>query len=207
MAEPSRGLQISRRGWLLAGLLAPLFPARGADSLTVTFDGDNLHVAAPELHFLAGKPLDRLKEGSTVGYVARITLYRDPWITPLKRPAEARFLVSYDVLGEGDKFAVNMPGPPPRNALNLSKAATEAWCLDKVWIAAAGMAADRQFWLQLDVRVGNPRDLSSVLGDNGISVDLIDALSKIPGADAPVTQRAGPLRLAELLRTPRGRNG
>jgi hypothetical protein len=69
------------------------------------------------------------------------------------------------------------------------------------------MAADRQFWLQLDVRVGNPRDLSSVLGDNGISVDLIDALSKIPGADAPVTQRAGPLRLAELLRTPRGRNG
>jgi hypothetical protein len=205
MAEPSRGLQISRRGWLLAGLLAPVFRVWGADTLSVTFDGDNLHVASPDLHFLSGKTLARLQEGSTVVYLARITLYRDQWVTPWKR-AEARFEVSYDVLGE-DKFAVNMPGPPPRKALNLSKAATEAWCLDNLWLAAAGIAADRQFWLQLDVRAGMQKDLSSVLGDSGISVDLIDLLSK-PDADAPLTRRAGPLRLADLVRTPgRGRSG
>ena len=71
MAEPSRGLQISRRCWLLAGLAAPLFRARGAETLTVTFDGDNLHVSSPDLHFLTGKPLERLKDGTaTVQYLA-----------------------------------------------------------------------------------------------------------------------------------------
>ena len=62
MPEPSRGLQISRRCWLLASLVAPLFPARGAaDPLIVTFDGDNLHVSSLGLHFLQGKSLSRLK--------------------------------------------------------------------------------------------------------------------------------------------------
>jgi hypothetical protein len=191
----------------MAGMAAPLSLAWGADSLNVTFDGDNLRVSSPDLHFLSGKPLERLQEGSTVVYLANIALYRDQWVTQWRR-AEARFVVSYDVLGEGDKFAVNMPGPPPRHALNLSKASTEAWCLDNLWMAAAGIAPDRPFWLQLEVRVGSQRDLSSVLGDKGISVDLIDALSRIPGADAPMTRRAGPLRLADLVRTPgRGRQG
>jgi hypothetical protein len=205
MTEPSRGLQISRRGWLLAGLLAPVFRAKGADTLTVTFDGDSLHVSSADLHFLSGKPLARLQEGSTVVYSAATTLFRDSWVTPWKH-AEAKFVVSYDVLGE-DKFAVNMPGPPPRHALNLSKAATEAWCMENIWISVADIAPDRQFWLQLDVRNGSQRDLSSVLGDTGISVDLIDLLSK-PGPDPPLTRRAGPLRLADLVRSPgRGRRG
>jgi hypothetical protein len=204
MAEPSRGLQISRRGWLLAGIAAPVFRAWGADSLGVSFDGDNLRVRSPDLHFLIGKPLERLQEGSTVVYLASTTLYRDRWITPWKR-AEAKFVVSYDVLGE-DKFAVTTPGPPPRHALNLSKAATEAWCLDNIWISVADIARDRQFWLQLELRTGNQRDLSSVLGDTGISVDLIDLLSR-PGAEPPLTRRAGPLRLADLVHMPgRGRD-
>ena len=44
-------LKISRRSWLLAGLAIPLFRARAADPLKVTYDGDNLHVAAPDLAF------------------------------------------------------------------------------------------------------------------------------------------------------------
>lgn len=205
MAEPSRGQQISRRSWLIAGLTAPLFRAWAADTLTVTFDGDNLHVSSPGLHFLAGKSLDRLKEGSTVAYVTKLTLFRDRYLTQFNR-AESKFVVSYDVLGE-DKFAVSTPGPPPRNALNLSQAAAEAWCVDNIWITAGGIVPDRQFWLQLDVRTVPPKDLSTVLGDSGISVDLIDLLSP-PRADERQMLRAGPLRLVDLIRTPRrGRNG
>jgi hypothetical protein len=204
MAEPSRGLQISRRGWLLAGLTAPLLRAWAADSLTVTYDGDDLHVAAPDLHFLTGKPLERLKAGSTVGFVARITLFRDAWLTPWKHN-DAGFSLSYDVLGE-DQFEVTMPGPPPRNALNLSPAAAEAWCLDKVLIATAGIAPDRQFWLLLEIGTVSQKDLSSVFGETGIHIDLVDVFSK-PGADPPLTRRVGPLRLAELVRTGRGRSG
>ena len=207
MAEPSRGQQISRRSWLLAGLTVPLFSARGADPITVTFDGDNLHLASPDLHFLAGKPLERMKEGSTVVYQVNIGLYRDQWTTLWKR-AEVKFAVSYDVWGEAEKFAVAMSDVPSRRADNLSKAATEAWCLDHIWIAVQGIAPDRQFWLQLEVRVGSQRNLAKVLGDGGISVDLIEMASAKSGADAPMSRKAGPFRLADLVRTPgRGRNG
>ena len=50
-------------------LRLPLFSARAADPLKVIYDGDNLHVAAPNLHFLTGKPLERLKYGDVVAYV------------------------------------------------------------------------------------------------------------------------------------------
>jgi hypothetical protein len=205
MPEPSRGLQISRRCWLLASLVAPLFPARGAaDPLIVTFDGDNLHVSSLGLHFLQGKSLSRLKGGSTVEYVVTVSLFRDQFVTQFKR-AEGHFLVSYDVWGAGDVFAVSTPGPPPRKAANLSQSATETWCLESMGVAAVGIAPDRQFWLQLDLRALPPK-LSSVLGESKISVDLIEVLT--PGADERQTSRTGPLRLADLVRTPRkGRAG
>lgn len=204
MAEPFRGLQISRRRWLLAGLATPLFPARAADSLIVTFDGDNLHVSSLGLHFLQGKSLNRLKEGSTVEYVATIALFRDQFATQFKR-SEAHFLVSYDVWGTGDVFEVSTPGPPSRRAMNLSQSATETWCLESVRIAASGIGPDRQFWLQLDLRAVPPK-LSSVLGDSGINVNVIEVFT--PGADERQTFKTGPLRLADLVRTPpRGRAG
>jgi hypothetical protein len=185
----------------MAGLAVPLFRAWGADSLIVTFDGDNLHVSSPDLHFLNGKPLARLKEGSTVWYVARLTLFRDAYVTPWKH-SDAKFELSYDVLAE-DHFEVAVPGPPPRRALVLSQAAAEAWCLDKIWIAAADLLPDRQFWLQLELGTLNQKDLSSILGETGIRIDLIDVFSR-PGADPPVVRQKGPLRLADLARKGRG---
>jgi hypothetical protein len=205
MAEPSRGLQISRRGWLLAGLIGPLFPARGAAPLIVTFDGDNIHVSPLGVHFLQGKSLSRLKDGSTVEYVAQVTLFRDQFVTQFRR-SEAHFLVSYDIWGTGDEFAVSTLGPPSRRAINLSLSATETWCLDRVAIAASGIAPDRQFWLQLDLKTLPPK-LTSVLGDKSISVDVIELASRVPGADERQTFSAGPLRLADLLRTRKGRAG
>jgi two-component system, NtrC family, nitrogen regulation sensor histidine kinase NtrY len=155
MAEPSRGLQISRRGWLLAGLLAPLFPAKGADSLIVTFDGDNLHISSLGVHFLQGKSLNRLKEGATVEYVATVGLFRDPFVTQFKR-SEHHFFVSYDVWGAGDVFAVSTPGPPARRATNLSLSATETWCLERLALGTVGIPKNEQFWLQLELRTVPP---------------------------------------------------
>ena len=185
----------------MAGLAVPLFRAWGAD-LIVTFDGDNLHISSLGVHFLNGKPLDRLKAGSTVWWLARITLFRDAYLTPW-RHTDARFELSYDVLGE-DQFKVNMPGPPQRSALNLSQAAAEAWCLDRLWIPTTGLMPDRYFWLQLELGPVPQKDLSSILGENSIRIDFIDVFSR-PGADPPVIKQAGPLRLADLVRTGRGR--
>jgi hypothetical protein len=204
MPEPSRGLQITRRGWLMASLVAPLFPARGADPLIVTFDGDNLHISSLGLHFLQGKSLSRLKQGSTVEYVATVGLFRDQFVTQFKR-IEAHFFVSYDVWGTGDVFAVSTPGPPARRAMNLSLSATETWCLENVGIAATGIAPDRQFWLQLELRVQPPK-LTSILDGGGIHVNVIEVLT--PGQDERQTFPIGPLRLEDLVHTPRrGRPG
>jgi len=203
MAEPFRGLQISRRCWLLAGLAAPLFPARGADPLIVTFDGDNLHVSSLGVHFLQGKSLNRLKEGSTVEYVVTITLFRDQFVTQFKR-TEAHFLVSYDVWGTGNVFAVSTPGPPPHKATNLSLDATETWCLRSLGIAPMGIPADRQFWLELETRTVPPK-LSPVLGPSGVYVNVIEVLT--PGQDERHTFKTGPLRLMDFGATRRGRSG
>jgi len=203
MAAPFRGLQISRRRWLLAGLVAPLFPATGADTLIVTFDGDNLHVSSLGLHFLQGKSLSRLKEGSTVEYVVTISLYRDQFLTQFKR-TEAHFLVSCDVWGTGDVFAVSTAGPPPRKRTHLSLSATETWCLDNVGVAP-GIAPERQFWLQLELRTLPPK-LSSVLGDKSFSVDIIELASRISGMDERQIRRTGPLRLMDFG-THKGRAG
>jgi hypothetical protein len=204
MPEPSRGLQISRRRWLLAGLVAPLFPARAADSPIVTFDGDNLHISSLGIHFLQGKSLSRLKDGSTIEYVATVGLFRDPFVTRLRR-VDAHFFVSYDVLGTGDVFAVSTPGPPASRATNLSLSATETWCMERVLVGTAGIAPGLQFWLQLDLRTVPPR-LGPVLGATGIHVDIFEALT--PGQDERQTFRTGMLRLEDLVRTPRkGRLG
>jgi hypothetical protein len=210
MAERPRGLQISRRSWLLAGLTAPLFSARAVDPLAVTFDGDNLHVSAPTLHFLTGKPLDRLKDGATVVYLSQLTLSSERGGVALKRSPVERFIVSYDVLAE-DKFSVTIPGPAGRSVSNLSAAATESWCLESLAISAAGLPGDRPFWLRLDMRTADQKDLASVLGDSGISLrNIILLLGRKPGPGDPQwTREAGPLRLEDLTRTPgRGmRNG
>ena len=205
MADSARNGRISRRSWLLAGLAAPLFRARASQSLTVTFDGDNLHVSAPSLHFLTGKPLARLKDGATVVFLSQLTLYSDPYTTVLRRapvPVE-RFVISYDIWAD-DKFCVVVPGS--RSATNLSAAATESWCLESMAITATGLSPDRPFWLQLDMRPADQRELSSVMNGPGLSLgNLILLLSRKPSSEDPQwTLRTGPLRLVDLVRT-RGR--
>lgn len=203
MSEPSRGSRISRRSWLLAGLAAPLFRARAADNLAVSFDGDNLHIASPDLHFLAGKPLARLKDGGTVVFFGRLTLFRDPFVTPFRR-VDARFVVSYDIWSEKEaRFAVTVPEPAPRTVL-LPASAAEAWCIENLAINASGLPPDRPFWLLFDLRTVPRKDLSQVLGDSGINIKnfFIEFFSRQPGTDDPQwTRPAGPLRLADLVRT------
>jgi hypothetical protein len=204
MKEPSRGLQISRRGWLLAGLVAPLFPAGAADLPIFTFDGENLRISSLGLHFLQGNSLSRLKGGSTIEYVATVGLFRDQFASLFKR-SDHHFLVSYDIWGTGDVFAATIPGPTPRQRTNLSLSATETWCLENVVVATAGLSHDQQFWLELDLKTVPPK-LNSILGPGGLHVDLYEALT--PGQDERQTFRRGPLRLADFGPRPRrGRAG
>ena len=201
MADSAWNGQISRRSWLTAGLAIPLFQLRGEEPFAVTFDGDNLHVSAPTLHFLTGKPLTRLKNGATVVYLSQLTIFSDAYVTVLRRAPVDRFVISYDIWAD-DRFSVVMPGA--RSAENLSASAAEAWCQENMAVNTAGLAPDRPFWLQLDMRTADQKELSSVVSSPGIISlgSLIQWLGRKPGADDPQWKRqAGPLRLADLNRT------
>lgn len=208
MADAPWNGQFSRRSWLFAGLAVPLFRLRAADGLSVTYDGDNLRVSAPALHFLTGKPLTRLKNGSTVVFLSQLTLFSDAFVTPFRRSPVERFVISYDIWSE-DKFSVTIPGEA-RTASNLAAAATESWCLENMAINTSGLAPERQFWIQLEMRTAEPHELSNVVSGPGISLgNLISLLSRKPGADDPQWKpQGGPFRLADLSRAPgRGRRG
>jgi hypothetical protein len=202
MQAPSRGPQISRRGWLLAGLLAPLFPARAADLPLVSFDGDNLHISSLGFHFLRGQSLTRLKDGDTVEYVATVSLFRDRFATPFKR-VENHFFVSYDILGTGDEYAVSTPGPPKRNKSNLSQSATETWCMERVVVAPGGIAKDQDFWLQLELRTVPPKISSILSGQRGLHVDFMELVTPAQ-VERQVFRTEHPLRLDDLTKASGG---
>jgi hypothetical protein len=208
MALTARDEWISRRSWLLAGLAIPLSRLRAAAPLVVSFDGDNLRVAAPDLHFLTGKALERLKDAATVTFLSQLTLFSDTRGTVFKRTAD-RLVVSYDLWEE--KFSVTIPGGSKRHLPNVSATEAESWCLENLAISAMGVAPNRPFWLRFDLRTADRKELASIVGDSGVSLtSLIDVFSRKPGAGEPTWSRTvGPFRLQDLPRTPstRGRIG
>jgi hypothetical protein len=198
MALPARDIRISRRSWLLAGLAIPLFRARG-ESLEVAFDGDNLRPVAPSLHFLTGKPLERLRCADTVLFLSQLTLFQDDHVTVFRQVPQ-RFYVSYDIWEE--RFKVTIPGATPQSRWGLTAAQAESWCLENATVSALGLAPDRYFWLRLDLRTADPKDYSKVVGDSGISIRaLIEIFSRNPNPRDPHWTMETRLRLRDLHRT------
>lgn len=207
MAQQARDKGMSRRSLLLAGLATPLFRLRAAGALDVLFDGDNLRVAAPGLHFLTGKPLERLRNADTVTFLTQLTVYSDEHGTIFRRIPE-RLVVSYDLWEQ--KFSVTIPGPFKRSMPNMTAAQAESWCIDQLAISTLGLPPDRPFWLKFEMRTTERRELAGVVGDTGISISsLIDIFSHPMGGDLYWGRSAGPLRLRDLprMRTSRGKIG
>jgi hypothetical protein len=201
MAHNAGYIRISRWGWLLAGLAIPMFSVWAVEKLGAVFDGDNLYpLAPPSFHFLAGKPLQRLKGGDTVHYASRLTLSGDEGRTII-RQSPSQFIVSYSLWEE--KFQVTILGSPPRTQPGLSQAAAESMCLDSIAISASGLAPDRPFWLKFELKTVREKDISALLGDSQLSLSapLIDFFSRKTGAnDEYSTFSTDRLRLSDLPR-------
>jgi hypothetical protein len=181
---------------------------RGADVLSVAYDGDTLRPVVPSLHFLSGKPLDRLKDAATVAFVSQLTIFGDDHVSILKQ-AHERMIISYDIWEE--KFSVKMSMANLRTPAPLSTAsATENWCFENLAISTSGIPRDRFFYLRWEMRSVDQRELANVMAEPGLSFRaLIELFSRKPGSDAPHWQLdTSRLRLADLVRTPgRGRIG
>jgi len=186
----------------LGSLALPLFRARAADELTVSFDGDNIHIAAPDLHFISGRALTRVRDADTVTFFSQISLFADPTGTILVRRAAERVVVSYALWEE--KFAIAIPGLMPRSTLHSTAAQAESWAIENLAVSALGLAPSRPFWLRFELRAATQKELSSLVGDaGGISLrGVVEFFSRKSGTENPNWVRsAGPLRLSDLPRT------
>jgi len=198
----SRAARMGRRSWLTAGLVLPLLIAHAA-TMDVAFDGDTLRPAMPDLHFISGRALERLKDARTVVFLSQITLLREDRITPF-RHAPQRFYVSYDIW-EG-RFKVTIPGATPESRMGLTAAQAEAWCMDNMMVSALGVEPNREFWMRFDLRTADPKDMASIVSESGISISgLIELFSRKPDGEPHwVMERR--LRLADLRRSPSRRD-
>lgn len=202
MQPDARDRSISRRCWLLAGVALPLSLARAQEGLQVFYDGETIRPIAPNLHFLTGKALQRLKDADTVVYLASLKLFTVDQMLPFREKPE-KFAVSYDILEEKFKAVISESGERSRAGMTAYQA--ETWCLDSLAISAAGLAPDRRFFLRLEMRAAGPKEeFSNVMADPFRSV--VEMLSRKAG---PGEQHWGPLQSQTLRLTdlPRATSG
>jgi len=174
------------------------------EGLAVYLDGDYLRVSLPHVDFLKGKPLDRLKDGASVAFIGQITITTSPnSIGPVARSV-ARFALSYDIWEE--RFSVTKIGQSPesrRSQSHLSVQGAENWCLDNLVIDRSQIPAERDIYVQLDLRAEDPKDQLGIIGDPGINLTrLIEIFGRAPRSPQERWLfNSGPFRLADLKKT------
>ena len=194
--------------WVIAAFLSGLALAMAAEDLILGTQESRLEFSAPRLHFLAGKPLERLRNASEVPFDFKITLWSGTR-THLLRELPARFVVSYDLWEE--KFSVTKLVPSRRTARHLTNTAAEAWCLREMSTDVTGVSASDPLWARLEIRAQDGKEASLPFGrgnitDSGISLtSLIEILSRPAATTQPHwTVETGPVTLDELRRGRRG---
>ena len=191
------GRLVTRRLWLATCTSAPLGWSMAAPRLLIRREGpSNLRIAAPQIRFLTGKPLEQLKNGATVSFALQVSITSSESASGFLGRMFDRFVVSYDLWEE--KFKATKPGPPLREASRLSVPACEAWCLDELILIPASLTPSRQFWIKLELRVEDPKEWAAIVGD-GINLNrLVELFSRPPRVAQSLTETAGPLKLQDL---------
>jgi len=170
-----------------------------AQSLIARIDGDQLHITAPRLHFLAGDALSRLRDGTTVKYELQLVARNDRNGRALARTQE-QFGISYDLWEE--KFAVTKLGSAPKSISHLSAAAAEAWCVDNITLPVAALGGSQALWIRLDYRTDDSATTTPDSQDSGFTLStLVDIFSRrTRNEQIHGSEEVGPLRLDNLRR-------
>jgi hypothetical protein len=181
---------------------APIALGISAQALSVRVDNDYLRVVAPQLDFLTGKPLERLKDGRNVNFLGQLTVATGAERT-LHSRSIVRFAFSYDIWTSRFKVTVMAPGmkTPGASAKNLTAEAAQAWCLDQLKIDLSHVPADRPVYIRIEMRSEDPGDTEKIVGESGINLSGLIAVFSHPVRDkrgVHVSEEIGPLNLADL---------
>jgi hypothetical protein len=161
-------------------------------SLLLERHGDRLSVAAPQLHFISGKALERLHNGSTITYMLMLTVGPEH---SKKQTRIGKFAISYDLWEEN--YSVSRL-PDGRTASRLTAALAEAWCLENCAIPISSVPERQPFMIKLECIVQADEQTDNG-GPSGPFEDLFDYFSR-KKQEAPQRWEisAGPFRLEEL---------
>jgi hypothetical protein len=133
--------------WIAIAVCA--LPAQ-SPKLSVERQGDLLRVHAPQMHFLEGKPLEQLRNGTSVSYEFEVTVTAIPGERKIHQ-SQARFTVSFDLWEE--RFAVIQTTPSRRAGSHMTSTAAEAWCLENLNIPLPALSPEKTFVIKLACRV------------------------------------------------------
>jgi hypothetical protein len=181
-------------------VMACLFGQVVAQAVTVSVNGDALHVKAPAFNFMSGEVLRRLKDGRSVRLELELAVRSrpSPDAAPVTRVSQA-FVLSYDLWEE--RFAVTHARTPPLSISHLTAGDAETWCLERLTVptgALASLGKSAALWIRLAYRVpGTDGGVSSDGDGDGFTLrGLIDRLSRRRvAADLRDSIDAGPFRL------------
>ena len=189
--------------WLVVAFLSGLAVAMLAEDLILDAHDNRLEFSAPRLHFLSGKPLERLRNAAEVPFDFKLTLWSGDR-AHVSRLLADRFVVSYDIWEE--TFSVNKIQLPRRSGSHFSASAAEMWCMEQMSLDVTGLKSSEPLWARLEIRAQDPaRDGTLPFGrgsitESGISLNsLIEILSRPPPAQQPHWDlEAGPITLDAL---------
>jgi hypothetical protein len=198
--------------WLIAAFLSGLVFAMWTEELILSARENRVEFSAPAgVHFLTGKPLERMHNSDQVPYLIRATIWSG---TPnhILQDNAARFVVSYDLFKEN--FSVSKL-ETRTTAKGLTAVGAEAWCLQQMSMDISGVSGSEPLWARLDIRALDGKENNALFGkenitDSGISLTSITArMIEIFSRPAQAAQphwgpfEAGPLTLDELRRVQR----
>lgn len=200
----SRRSQLAICAALVAGMAVSAFAIEYNElRLDERLDGDYLHVMAPNFSFLSGKSLERLKDGTSVAFIAQLTVSTSPNYVVPDKVAVTRFAISYAIWEE--RFSITRITDRADQKLTVSHKegpAAEAWCFDQLTIHRSDLPADKPFYIQLDLRVEDPRDTAGLIGEGGISLAKMIQIFSRPVRDKQThwLLNSGQIRLDDLIR-------
>jgi hypothetical protein len=193
--------------WFLVAFLSGFGVAMWAEDLILSWHDDQLLFAAPKLHFLSGKPLERLRNAAPVPFDFQITLWSGSRDHIFGRKAE-RFVVSYDLWEE--RYSVTKMTAPRKTNAHLTAVAAEQWCLQQMPLEVAGLDRREPFWTRLEVRAAEDKSSKDgplfgrgSLSESGISLNgLVEIFSRPAQTGQPHwVLEAGPMTLDEVRRS------
>ena len=158
---------------------------------------DQLRFEAPKVHFVAGRTVDRLREGNAVPVNFQATIAVGNRQNIVERLVES-FVISYDLWEE--RFKV-VRLSQRKSASNLTALQTEAWCFDNLGISLANIPRDQPLYFKLEIRADDSgvRTPLFTASDTFNLTALINLFSRPAERQQPHwTMEAGPFGYGDL---------